>query len=251
MQQTTRLKRLQHTLMLAFLVLSITPLILSALFFLNSHTKDLAEQSTNHLASLLDNKKKQLNNFFVGRESEVQSFARSELANASGGRFYGLVGAYHQLGDISEVLHKTGRSQYYTETLTNKSLGEQDTGNYVGHERYRLMYKRYNWAYEEYLKRSSFSDILLVDINGNIVYAANTPEIFGINLPHAAQAYPALSQTFSAIQQKTEQSESATDQVPVALPTSASLRRGRSCRLVCRTYHPAGVPTQLCVLQAQ
>ncbi|AJR09910.1 sensory box sensor histidine kinase/response regulator [Photobacterium gaetbulicola Gung47] len=215
MQQTTRLKRLQHTLMLAFLVLSITPLILSALFFLNSHTKDLSEQSTNHLASLLDNKKKQLNNFFASRESEVQSFARSELANASGGRFYGLVGAYHQLGDISEVLRNTGRSRYYTETLINKSAGEQDTGNYIGHERYRLMYKRYNWAYEEYLKRSSFSDILLVDISGNIVYAANSPDIFGINLPQSAQTYPALSQTFSAIQKKTERSEGETDQVPV------------------------------------
>ena len=215
MQQTTRFKRLQHTLMLAFLVLSITPLILSALFFLNSHTKDLAEQSTNHLASLLDNKKKQLNNFFDNRESEVQSFARSELANASGGRFYGLVGAYHQLGDISEVLRTTGRSRYYSETLTNKSLGEQNTGNYVGHERYRLMYKRYNWAYEEYLKRSNFSDILLVDINGNIVYAANSPDTFGINLPDAKLALPALSQTFEAIQQKTEDAHSS-DQVPVA-----------------------------------
>ena len=73
MQQTTRLKRLQHTLMLAFLVLSITPLILSALFFLNSHTKDLVEQSTSHLASLLDNKKKQLNNFFVGRNQRYKA----------------------------------------------------------------------------------------------------------------------------------------------------------------------------------
>ncbi|GAL05899.1 chitin catabolic cascade sensor histidine kinase ChiS [Photobacterium aphoticum] len=47
MQKTTRFKRLQHTLMLAFLVLSITPLTLSALFFLNSHSTDLEEQSTN------------------------------------------------------------------------------------------------------------------------------------------------------------------------------------------------------------
>ena len=85
MQNTKRFKRLQHTLMLAFLVLSITPLTLSAFFFLNSHTKDLAEQSTNHLASLLDNKQKQLNNFFTARELDAQSFARSELSNAVAG----------------------------------------------------------------------------------------------------------------------------------------------------------------------
>lgn len=75
MQTKQRFKRLQHTLMLAFLVLSITPLTLSALYFLNSHSKDLAEQSTSHLASLLENKKKQLNQFFAAKESEVQSFA--------------------------------------------------------------------------------------------------------------------------------------------------------------------------------
>ncbi|KLV04370.1 histidine kinase [Photobacterium aquae] len=215
MQNTTRFKRLQHTLMLAFLVLSITPLILSALFFLRSHSTDLVQQSTNHLASLLDNQKKQLSDFFTARESEVQSFARSELANASGGRFYGLVGAYHQLGDINAQLSKTGRARYFSETLTTKSNLTQTASNYVGHERYRLMYKRYNWAYDEYLKRSNFSDILLVDLKGNIVYSAYTPEMFSINLGQATQPYPALSKTFAAIKAKTESSSNEPDQVPV------------------------------------
>ncbi|MGR5264666.1 hybrid sensor histidine kinase/response regulator, partial [Photobacterium damselae] len=133
MQTKQRFKRLQHTLMLAFLVLSITPLTLSALYFLNSHSKDLAEQSTSHLASLLENKKKQLSQFFAAKESEVQSFARSELANASGGRFYGLVGAYHQLGNINNLLNGLTREQYFKEILTAK--GQKSTTNsasYVG-----------------------------------------------------------------------------------------------------------------------
>ncbi|MGF1727722.1 response regulator [Photobacterium nomapromontoriensis] len=215
MQKTTRFKRLQHTLMLAFLMLSITPLTLSALFFLNSHSTDLAEQSTSHLASLLDNKQTQLNSFFSARTSEVQSFARSELANASGGRFYGLVGAYHQLGDISEQLRTAGRGTYFQDTLTTKSQIDQVPGNYVGHERYRLMYKRYNWAYDEYLKRSHFEDILLVDIQGNVVYSANSPGTFSINLQKSAHDHPALNQTFTAIQQKTKLTQEEPDQVPV------------------------------------
>ncbi|MGF1699739.1 response regulator [Photobacterium makurazakiensis] len=215
MQKTTRFKRLQHTLMLAFLMLSITPLTLSALFFLNSHTTDLAEQSTNHLASLLDNKQKQLNSFFAARESEVQSFARSELANASGGRFYGLVGAYHQLGDINTQISNTSRSTYYTKTLTRKLNIDQSSGSYVGHERYRLMYKRYNWAYDEYLKRSSFKDILLVDLKGNVVYAANSPDSFSVDLEQPPEAYAALAETFQAIKEKTQQSLKEPEQVPV------------------------------------
>ncbi|MGF1757764.1 response regulator [Photobacterium sagamiensis] len=225
MQNTKRFKRLQHTLMLAFLVLSITPLTLSAFFFLNSHSNDLAEQSTNHLASLLDNKQKQLSSFFAAKESEVQSFARSELSNASGGRFYGLVGAFHQLGDITELTKNTSNSRYFTETLTEKSTSDLSTNsaNYVGHERYRLMYKRYNRVYQEYLKRSDFSDIMLVDINGNIVYSVYNHDMFGLNLLSDESPFDALTQTFAAIAEKTQKHQAEPDQVPVVFTDFSQL----------------------------
>ncbi|MGF1713805.1 response regulator [Photobacterium chitinilyticum] len=216
MQNTTRFKRLQHTLMLAFLVLSITPLTLSALFFLNSHTNDLTSQSTNHLASLLENKQKQLNSYFAARESEVQSFARSELANASGGRFYGLVGAFHQLGDIPSLTKGMAPSRYFTETLIAKPHNSTHSENYVGHERYRLMHKRYNWAYDEYLKRSDFSDILLVDIKGNVVYSAHSPDKFSANLLADDTPFMALKKTFVTIKENTQQQQGEPEQVPVA-----------------------------------
>ncbi|KPA53065.1 histidine kinase [Photobacterium leiognathi subsp. mandapamensis] len=214
MQNTTRFKRLQHTLMLAFIVLSITPLVLSALYFLNSHTKDLAAQSINHLASLRDNKQKQLYSFFAAKESEVKSFARSELSNNSGGRFYGLVGAYHQLGNIEPQLTEQGRANYFSQTLTKKNDNNNQT-TYVGHERYRLMYKRYNAVYKEYLKRSDFKDIMLVDLSGNVVYSVHNHSLFGINLLKNQQASPALKQTFETIKQKTKLSQKQPDQVPV------------------------------------
>lgn len=215
MQKTARFKRLKHTLMLAFLVLSITPLTLSALFFLNSHTNDLVEQSTNHLASLLENKQKQLSNYFAARKSEVQSFARSELANASGGRFYGLVGAYHQLGDIETLVKGIGNRRYFTHTLTAKTDDSSYRGNYIGHERYRLMYKRYNWAYTEYLKRSDFTDILLVDLDGNIVYSATSPDKFSLNLASDTSPYPALHQTFTTVRDQARRAEQEPEVVPV------------------------------------
>ncbi len=95
-----KFKRLQNTLMMAFLVLSITPLTVIALFFLNAHSQDLKDQSTSHLVSIRDTKKQQLLNYFQAQESEVMGFVRSELAYASGGRFYGLVNAFHALAMI-------------------------------------------------------------------------------------------------------------------------------------------------------
>ncbi|SMY37260.1 Sensor histidine kinase TmoS [Photobacterium malacitanum] len=221
MQNTQRFKRLQHTLMLAFLVLSITPLILSALYFLNSHTKDLAEQSINHLASLRDNKQKQLQSFFTAKESEVKSFARSELSNNSGGRFYGLVGAFHQLGNIDSQLDAQGRANYFNLTLTTKSDQTADSG-YIGHERYRLMFKRYNAVYNEYLKRSDFKDIMLVDISGDVVYSVKNHQLFGINLLAKDNTHLALQQTFKAIKAKTEQTQHSPEQVPVVFTDFSS-----------------------------
>mgnify|MGYP006914254189 CR=1 FL=1 len=93
-----KFKRLQNTLMLAFLVLSITPLTVVALFFLHSHSTDLQEQSTSHVTSVRDTKRQQVIDYLYAKESEVMGFVRSELAHASGGRFYGLVNAFQNIG---------------------------------------------------------------------------------------------------------------------------------------------------------
>ncbi len=181
MQKKQKFKRLQHTLMLAFLVLSITPLTLLAMFFLESHSSDLEQQSTTHLAFLRDNKKEQIVSYFDARYSEVKSFSRSELATASGGRFYGLVASFHQLGNSQEQSRQIARERYALKADSTLNAATSDS-NFAGSERYRLLHKRYDWAYKEHLKRSDFSDILLVDINGNVVYSAQKDETFGANL---------------------------------------------------------------------
>ncbi|WP_330960488.1 response regulator [Photobacterium sp. 53610] len=232
MQNTTRFKRLQHTLMLAFLLLSLIPLTLSSLFFLHSHTRDLAEQSTSHLASLRDNKSQQLDAFFAAKESEIQSFISSELANASGGRFYGIVGAFRQLGDIQRLSKGASRGDYFNQTLTTRPLSghvDNTSPDFIVQERYRLIYKRYHWAYEAYLKRSDFSDILLVDLDGNVVYTSRSPALFAASLSTETAQYPALSQTFRDIRTLTHQyrerrpensrqplSEQKSEQLPIA-----------------------------------
>ena len=93
-----KFKRLQSTLMTAFLVVSLTPLTITAIFFLHAHSQDLQEQSTSHLLSVRETKQQQIADYFEARETEVMGFVRSELAYASGGRFYGLVNAFNRLG---------------------------------------------------------------------------------------------------------------------------------------------------------
>ncbi|WP_411974277.1 hypothetical protein [Vibrio sp. Vb2880] len=132
--------------MTAFLVLSITPLTITAIFFLQSHSKDLQEQSTSHLLSVRDTKQQQIIDYFEARETEVMGFVRSELAYASGGRFYGLVNAFSRLGNDIEESRKNAQQRYIEgsgDQIKTSTLPE--SSNYVGSERYRLLHKRYHW----------------------------------------------------------------------------------------------------------
>ncbi|MCW8332257.1 response regulator [Vibrio paucivorans] len=197
-----RFKRLQNTLMLAFLALSITPLTIVALFFLNSHSKDLQEQSTSHLISVRDTKQQQVIDYLYSKESEVMGFVRSELAYASGGRFYGLVNAFQNLGLDIEQARSNAQQRYILgsgDQIKTSILPQSKV--YTGSERYRLLHKRYHWAYLELLKRSDFDDILLVDITGNVTYSIYKHDYYGTNLVSGKYKDENLGKTFQQLKQ--------------------------------------------------
>jgi two-component system sensor histidine kinase ChiS len=201
-----KFKRLQSTLMMAFLVLSITPLTIIALFFLQAHSQDLQEQSTSHLISVRDSKKQQVIDYFQAQESEVMGFVRSELAYASGGRFYGLVNAFQSLGENIEQARTHAQQRYIQGSGDQvKTSVLPDSSSYVGSERYRLLHKRYHWAYIEHLKRSDFDDILLVDLKGNVTYSIYKHDYFGSNLLSGRFKDRLLGQTFQHLQEEVKQ----------------------------------------------
>lgn len=214
-----KFKRLQSTLMIAFLTLSIIPLTGIALFFLQSHTSDLREQSTSHLVSIRDTKKQQVLNYFEAKESEVMGFVRSELAYASGGRFYGLVNAFQNLGLTIEEAQSYAQQRYIPgsgDQIKTSILPESPIFN--GSERYRLLHKRYHWAYLELQKRSDFDDILLVDREGNVTYSIHKNSDYGTNLLTGRYKDENLGQTFAHLRELvTEQRKTNEDFTPVVV----------------------------------
>ncbi|MDR9828406.1 response regulator [Vibrio sp. FNV 38] len=214
-----KFKRLKNTLMLAFLTLSIVPLSGISLFFLQSHASDLREQSTSHLVSIRDTKKQQIVDYFQAKESEVMGFVRSELAYASGGRFYGLVNAFQNLGLSEQDAREHAQQRYIKgsgDQIKTSILAESPVFN--GSERYRLLHKRYHWAYLELQKRSDFDDILLVDREGNVTYSIHKNDYFGTNLLSGQYQEKNLGQTFRHLQTLvTEQRQTNEDFTPVVV----------------------------------
>lgn len=202
-----KLQRLQHTLMAAFLVVSLTPLIIIAAFFLHSHSQDLQEQSTSYLTSVRDTKKQQISDYLKSKESEVMGMVRSELAYSSGGRFYGLISAFSRLGNTIEDARKNAQQRYILgsgDQIKTSVLPESE--DYIGTERYRLLHKRYHWAYVDLLKRSDFTDVLLVDLEGNVAYSVKKDDHFGTNLINGKYKNFTLGKTFARLQKAVKES---------------------------------------------
>ncbi len=223
-----KFKRLQNTLMLAFLVLSITPLTIIALLFLHSHTTDLQEQSTSHLTSVRDTKQQQIIDYMYAKESEVMGFVRSELAYASAGRFYGIVNAFRDLGTSIDDAREHAQQRYIPgsgDQVKTSVLPQSDV--YKGSERYRLLHKRYHWAYLELLKRSDFDDILLIDLSGNVTYSIFKNEDFGTNLLTGEYKDNVLGDTFRQLKDLvTERRKTNQDYTPVVI-SDFSVTNGR------------------------
>lgn len=217
--KTHKFQRLQHTLMIAFLVLSLTPLTIIGLFFLHSHSQDLQEQSTSYLISVRDTKKQQINDYFHSKESEVMGMVRSELAYASGGRFYGLISAFNKLGDTPEQARANAQQRYIPGSGNQiKTSVLPESENFTSTERYRLLHKRYHWAYVDILKRSDFTDILLVDLEGDVTYSVKKNDEFGTNLLDGKYKGSSLGKTFQQLTKTVKESrKNNEDYTPVIL----------------------------------
>ncbi|PMH41215.1 hybrid sensor histidine kinase/response regulator [Vibrio sp. 10N.286.49.B3] len=223
-----KFKRLQNTLMIAFTVLSLLPLTLISIFFLHAHSEDLEKQITSHLVSVRDNKQQQVTDYIEAKELETLGFVHSELAYASGGRFYGLINAFQRLGNNIEESRQYAQQRYFIGSGNKiKTRPTSSSETFVGSERYRLLHKRYHPTYVELLKRSSFDDILLVDIDGNVTYSVNKDKHYASNLLHGPFKDSNLGKSFqSLINKVSEDKENNPVYTPITI-SDFSLEQGK------------------------
>ncbi|MGL5007056.1 MAG: response regulator [Plesiomonas sp.] len=194
-------KKLQPKLMLAFLLIGTIPFSLTACFLLKVHATDLTEQTNNYLVAVRDIKKNQLNDYFHSLEEQVLGFVNTELASAAGGRFYGFVNAFQMLGDNDEQARVNAQNRYISGSgdKPNTRLNTkppQGYGAYVGSERYRLLHSRFHPSFVEKLRFSDFSDILIANTQGDIVYSVMKNPNFGTNLLQGPWKNSPLSEAF-------------------------------------------------------
>lgn len=212
MVEKRKLTGLRSKLMLAFLMLSIVPFSTISILFLYSYSKDLTLQTTSHLVSVREIKKSQVRDYFRELKQQASLFSQSDFAKASIGRFYGFSAAFERLGPTIESARVTAQQLYEPGGWDKYKAPEQDSEQQEkfksieqGDGLYKRVHLRYHKEYAKLVRESDFSDILLVDETGNVVYSVTKQANWGTNLINGQYKTTSLADSFQKLKIQMDQ----------------------------------------------
>ena len=207
---------LKTQLMLAFFMLGMVPFLVVALFFLHTHGKDLTAQTSNHLVSVRNIKKNQLEDYFANLKAQVLGFSQQDFAGNSIGRFYGFTGAFEKLGTTPQEARLRAHNRYITGSWDqlrkpdpqNSDIEPSISALILADEMYGRVHQRFHRGYADMVRKSNYSDIFLIDINGDVVYSVTKRANFATNLLSGPYQSSGLGDTFTRIKRRLDSGES-------------------------------------------
>ncbi|WP_434666513.1 ATP-binding protein [Aeromonas sp. NJAU223] len=209
MKWTFRPRGLRPQLMLAFFMLAMVPFLVITLFFLYSHGKDLTTQTSNHLVSVRNIKKSQLEDYFGNLKEQITNFSQQDFAGDSIGRFYGFTGAFEKLGTTPQSARARAQARYVPgswdklQQPDSKLVIEPSISALIlADEMYGRVHQRFHRGYADMVRKSNYSDIFLVDLNGDVVYSVTKQPNFATNLLSGPYQASGLGNTFAKVKRR-------------------------------------------------
>lgn len=197
---------LRPRLMLVFFLLGMVPFLAVSILFLHSHSKDLTEQTSNHLVSARNIKKAQIEDYFANLKDQVVTFARQDFAGNSIGRFYGFTGAFEKLGLTPAEARQRAAARYVAGSWDKLQkpdpeapLAPEISALILADEMYGRVHQRFHRGYADLVRHANYADIFLVDLNGDVVYSVTKRPNFATNLLSGPYQSSALAQTFARV----------------------------------------------------
>ncbi|WP_429129567.1 response regulator [Aeromonas media] len=204
-----RPRGLRPQLMLAFFMLGLVPFLVVTLFFLYSHGKDLTTQTSNHLVSVRNIKKSQLEDYFGNLKEQIINFSQQDFAGNSIGRFYGFTGAFEKLGTTPQEARARAQARYVPGSWDKLQQPDSQveiepsiSALILADEMYGRVHQRFHRGYADMVRKSNYSDIFLVDLNGDVVYSVTKHPNFATNLLSGPYQSSGLGNTFAKIKRR-------------------------------------------------
>ncbi|MBL0530059.1 ATP-binding protein [Aeromonas caviae] len=209
MKWNFRPRGLRPQLMLAFFMLGLVPFLVVTLFFLYSHGKDLTTQTSNHLVSVRNIKKNQLQDYFGNLKEQLINFSQQDFAGNSIGRFYGFTGAFEKLGTTPQEARARAQARYVPGSWDKLQQPDSQveiepsiSALILADEMYGRVHQRFHRGYADMVRKSNYSDIFLVDLNGDVVYSVTKQANFATNLLSGPYQSSGLGNTFAKIKRR-------------------------------------------------
>ncbi|MEJ6115322.1 response regulator [Aeromonas salmonicida] len=200
---------LRPQLMLAFFMLGLVPFLVVTLFFLYSHGKDLTTQTSNHLVSVRNIKKSQLEDYFGNLKEQIINFSQQDFAGNSIGRFYGFTGAFEKLGTTPQEARARAQARYVPGSWDKLQKPDPKveiepaiSALILADEMYGRVHQRFHRGYADMVRKSNYSDIFLIDLNGDVVYSVTKRPNFATNLLSGPYQASGLGSTFAKIKRR-------------------------------------------------
>ncbi|WP_047048244.1 ATP-binding protein [Vibrio mexicanus] len=187
----------RNKLILVFLLLSLAPMVLISSVFYSSFIKSNQQQVYENLFSLAQAKRAAINQHIETLKQQIYHHSDTDFVSYSMSQFYGFPYAFRLIAPESETAANILRTSYL-EHKNFKSVPMTVPGTSGSYEQ---VHNRFNTGFSQFIERSEFSDILLVDLNGQVLYSYNKDAYFGSNLTSSTFSQSPLSEAFSRAQQ--------------------------------------------------
>uniref|UniRef100_A0A2A4YU27 histidine kinase n=1 Tax=OCS116 cluster bacterium TaxID=2030921 RepID=A0A2A4YU27_9PROT len=165
---------------LAFLLLSVIPIAGIGTFFQISFSKNIEEHVFDKLVSIRDSKKSELIQHISNIKSSARLFSQSNHVRYSVSPYLGFVYAFNLIDKDPDVAAKK-LSDTYKKNKNFFGLGRQFRNQNDG---YAETYFRFNDGFQDFVRSTSFSNILLLTPQGQIIFTTDKADYFGQNIAY-------------------------------------------------------------------
>lgn len=179
-------------LSVAFLLLSLTPIAVIAFVFHFSFVSNNEKQAYDTLFAIAQNKQATLQQHMQGLRQQALHFSNTDFVRYAMSRFYGFSYAYDLIDDdpdkAAKLLQDSYRTSGHFKALPSK------LGMTVGS--YNHVYERFDDGFSDFIGSSDFSDILLINAKGRVVYSNSKSAYFTADLTSALYRRTPLAELF-------------------------------------------------------
>ncbi|EPJ54452.1 MAG: hypothetical protein OFPI_06990 [Osedax symbiont Rs2] len=190
--------RYRAKLSLAFLLLSIIPLAAIGSFLQISFSQNIEEHVFDKLVSIRDSKKSEIEQHLQSIQAQAKIFSTSSHVRYSISRYFGFAYAFN----IIDKDPKIAAQKLAAAKLLDKgfySLSPQFQNQSDG---YAGVHFRFDGGYQDFVKSSDFSNLLLITPAGQVVYTSQKGQYFAADLTDQQLTDTALAVAFARIKQR-------------------------------------------------